>query len=158
MTPMKHGGWKHYKSTYQCWQDMKQRCLNKRHRQYKNYGGRGIYICDSWLSGFENFFQDMGEKPPGMTLDRIDNDGPYFKANCRWATPAQQRVNTRACVHLEFNGQRMTVEEWGRHIGRHPTTVRSRLRAGWTLSDILDPNTQFRGKYSAPRIYAAMKG
>jgi len=81
-------------ATYRAWNDMKKRCLNKTNKSYKYYGGRGITICERWLT-FENFLADMGVRPAGLSLDRIDNNGNYEPGNCRWTTHQQQMVNRR---------------------------------------------------------------
>lgn len=81
--------------TYKSYHAMKERCLNPNHQAYEFYGGRGIKICDRWLLSFENFLEDMGERPEERTLDRVDNDGDYTKMNCRWATKSQQNKNKR---------------------------------------------------------------
>lgn len=81
--------------TYTSWQSMKRRCLNPLHHRFVYYGGRGITICPEWQESFEQFLADMGERPPGTSLDRIDNDGNYEPANCRWATQSQQVSNRR---------------------------------------------------------------
>ena len=93
---LKHGhtsGGK-WSPTFRSWADMRTRCFNPNIKKFKNHGGRGITICDRW-DDFQNFLSDMGERPSGLTLDRIDNDGNYEPGNCRWATWSQQNKNRR---------------------------------------------------------------
>jgi hypothetical protein len=113
---------------------MKARCLNRNSPHFHNYGGRGITIAESWLT-FENFYRDMGEPAPGMTLERRDNDGPYSPENCRWATRAEQAINKRTNVFIEYQGLRLVIEEWGRRLGVRPRMLRKRLNAGWSVED-----------------------
>lgn len=80
---------------YYCYQDMKSRCLRKSHPSYKDYGGRGINICDRWLKSFWDFVEDLGDRPIGKSLDRIDNDLGYSPENCKWSTPKEQVDNRR---------------------------------------------------------------
>lgn len=81
--------------TYSSWCAMKGRCLNPNNHKYKDYGGRGITVCNEWVNSFESFLADMGEKPFGLSIDRLDVNGPYCKSNCKWSTPKEQANNKR---------------------------------------------------------------
>ena len=120
--------------TYSIWQAMRLRC----NRINQDYSCRGITYDERWDS-FENFYLDMGEVPKGMSIDRIDVNGNYNKENCRWATREQQANNTRANVFIEWNGKRQTRSQWERELNMKPTTLRSRLKTGWSLDRAMQP-------------------
>lgn len=88
-----------YSSEYRIWQGLKNRCLNSKGRDYKYYGGRGIKVCDRWRDSFLNFYEDMGERPEGTSLDRIDVNGDYNSDNCRWVNNIIQARNKRTPVN-----------------------------------------------------------
>lgn len=115
---------------YRSWMAMKNRCLNHRNNRYHIYGGRGIKVCESWMS-FKNFLADMGERPPGMTIERIETNGNYEPGNCRWATPKEQARNQRTNHIIEIKGVRKTVSEWTEIYGLNPKTVWSRIHYGF---------------------------
>ncbi len=101
----------HLEPEYRVWASMKFRCLNPNDEQFDDYGGRGISVDPSWAESFGAFISDMGRRPKGSTLDRIDNDGPYSKSNCRWASRAQQARNKTNNVWVIVCGERMIFED-----------------------------------------------
>jgi len=122
--------------TFKSWDTMRQRCNNPNDKKYRHYGGRGIVVCERW-SDFENFLADMGEKPDGMTIDRIDNDGNYEPGNCRWATLVQQARNKRNNVMLTYQGNTFCLAEWAVRTGLTYRTIHSRYKSGWPAARIL---------------------
>lgn len=126
--------------TYYSWEGMKKRCYNKKSNNYKNYGGRNpsITVCKRWLK-FENFLEDMGERPKNKTLDRIDNNGNYCKSNCRWATRKQQCRNTRQNRIILYNGKIQCSIEWAEELGIKPSTLRKRISRGDSAEKALRP-------------------
>lgn len=102
--------------TYSVWAAMIQRCTNERDANWGHYGGRGIGVCDRWLV-FDNFLADMGEKPEGLTIDRVDNSTGYSKENCRWASRHEQGRNTRANVWITVDGVSKLQVDWCRELG-----------------------------------------
>lgn len=123
--------------TYITWDSMIQRCQNPNNTYFEYYGGRGIKVCDRWES-FENFLEDMGERPNGKTLDRYpDKDGDYCPPNCRWATRKEQANNRRSNRWLAFNGKKMTVSQWADELKMNPLTLRNRLNNCWSVEKAL---------------------
>jgi hypothetical protein len=131
--PAIHGHSKPRSPEYNAWMHMVARCCDPRHKQYAEYGGRGITVCERWRDSFVNFLRDMGERPsPEHSLDRIDNDGPYDWANCRWATTVQQRNNNRYCRYVIYRERRMSIADAARMAGIvTPRLALKRLHAGW---------------------------
>ena len=116
--------------TYTTWENMKKRCLRPKNKDYKYYGGRGITICDEWHD-FNNFFNDMGEKPEGKTLDRIDTDKDYCKENCRWSTRKEQQNNQRRTVRVVFNCEVTSLGYLSVELGINAGTLHTRIKSGW---------------------------
>lgn len=127
-----------YTKTYSSWIEMNKRCNNKNHASYKWYGAQGISVCDSWKNSFVNFFEDMGECPIGMSIDRIDNDLGYSKENCRWATDKEQTHNRKCQEFYEHDGLKLTLPEWSEKLGINYRTLNSRIkRTGLSFSDAI---------------------
>lgn len=122
---------------YGIWKTMHQRCTNANREEYKNYGGRGIVVCERWKS-FESFLEDMGHPPKGLTLERQDNNGSYCKENCRWATRKDQLNNRRNNRTITAFGKTQSVTLWAQEKGIPVTTLRNRLfRAEMSAEDAL---------------------
>jgi hypothetical protein len=110
---------------YFTWGRMIQRCLSPNYHSYYLWGGRGIKVCDEWRD-FRNFYRDMGDIPDGYSLDRIDNNGNYCKANCRWATPREQRINNRHVIMVSVNGDSRCLKDWAKFLGMHYKNLHER--------------------------------
>lgn len=121
--------------TYRSWKAMRERCLIPTSKDFLRYGARGVTVCDRWANDFNAFLADMGKRPKGMSLDRIDTLGNYEPGNCRWATPAQQSANRLNTAFLTVNGETLPLSEWARRLGTTPSVLRDRKAAGWSDED-----------------------
>jgi hypothetical protein len=97
--------------------NMRRRCNYPTHGSYKDYGGRGIKVCERWNNSFENFYADMGDRPPGSQIDRIDNDGNYEPGNCQWSTRKEQNNNRRSNALFTYQGKTQTLQQWAEEYG-----------------------------------------
>lgn len=124
---------KSYHPLYGTWSAMLKRCFNSNHSHFHRYGGRGITVCERWMN-FENFAKDMGSRPEGMTLDRINNDSNYSPDNCRWASQLEQVKNRNFHKHL-FNGKKLTIPEISEIVGASAKMLRSRIKKGMSINE-----------------------
>jgi len=130
---------------YQCWVAMKKRCQNPKSSDYYLYGERGIKVCERW-SIFENFYADMGDKPEGMTIDRIDCNADYTPENCRWASITEQARNKRNTIKVTFNGVTKSLRDFCDELSLNCGTVMTRLtQQKWTVERALTTPT---GRFS----------
>jgi hypothetical protein len=113
------------------------RCKNPQHPSFKYYGAKGIVVCPEWKK-FENFLSDMGIRPEGTTLGRIDNSQGYYLANCRWETDLEQGQNRTNVELIEHEGKRLSLAAWARLIGIGNTTLHWRKNAGWTVPRLFE--------------------
>lgn len=117
------------------WKSMRQRCNNPNMPSYFRYGGRGISVCPQWAD-FWQFVSDMGPRPVGTSLDRIDNDGNYEPANCRWASKKEQQRNQRRAVYVTIEGAQYRAIELAERYGLKPDTIVSRAAKGMTFAQV----------------------
>lgn len=133
-----------YYPTYMVWANMKSRCGNPLNPEYKNYGGRGITFCDRWKL-FDNFLEDMGDKPANTSIDRIDNDGNYEPHNCRWATLDQQLMNRRNSIYITMGDKKYSLKELAIKHGIAYNTALIRYNKGYP-NDKIFTKENLRGR------------
>jgi hypothetical protein len=115
---------------------MRSRCNKRSNNRWKYYGGKGIKVCSRWEK-FQNFLDDMGEKPKGMTLERIRGRGNYTPSNCKWATPKEQALNRPSTRMFSIDGKTQCLSDWARQLNVQISAVRWRLNNGWSIKKAL---------------------
>jgi hypothetical protein len=139
----KHGLSRH--PIYNIWHGMHSRCKYPSNPMYKYYGGRGIRVCDRWKD-VALFYEDMGARPEGKSLDRIDNDGNYEPSNCRWATPKEQNRNSRRAHMITYQGETMCMFDWADRAGINRNTFSRRINGlGWSIQRAMTTPASTRG-------------
>ena len=133
---------------YWAWAHIKDRCNNEACKDYSLYGGRGIQVCDEWTNDFMAFrdWALANGYSEDLSIDRINVNGNYEPSNCRWATAVQQANNKRSNHRVQFNGETHTLTEWERITGIQQSTIRQRLKAGWSVERAL---TELASRYRA---------
>lgn len=124
--------------TYNIWTNMRQRCNNPKHPEYHFWGGRGISVCDEWDASFEAFFADMGECPPGMSIERKDNDKGYGPGNCLWASPKHQANNRRSNRMLTIAGETLSLAMWAERTGLAYGILLHRVARNWPVERLFE--------------------
>lgn len=122
---------------YSIWANIVQRCYNPKANHYEDYGGRGITMCDRWRTSFQHFYQDMGPRPEGMTVERENNNGNYEPGNCKWATMEEQHINTRVTIRITLNNETKLIKEWAEITGLSAVVIRDRFKRGHSPERIL---------------------
>ncbi len=149
-TNFRHGHTTTRTPEYISWVAAKGRCYNPKDPRFSDYGGRGIRVHDPWRRDFREFLSyliaTIGLRPPGMSIDRIDNDGDYAPGNIKWSTPKEQQNNKRGVVFLTFNGETKSTSQWADALGISRNTLGTRLRAGWTIKKALTTRLRRQGK------------
>jgi len=130
---------------YRIWNSMRQRCTNPNSTQWASYGGRGITVCDRWMT-FENFFEDMSPRPNGATLERKDNERGYEPGNVIWASRLVQANNRRTNIVITLGDESHTIAEWGRITGLGKAVIAKRLNGGWSTVKALTTQIQDTGR------------
>lgn len=141
----KHG--KHKTRLYKIWAAIKGRCFNKNNCAYKNYGARGITICDEWLNNYPAFekWANANGYNETLTIDRIDVNGNYCPNNCRWATKREQQNNRRNCHYITYKGETKTIAEWARTLHISHKRIEGRISRGWPIEKVFSKKN-YRGQ------------
>lgn len=124
--------------TYKSWSSMMQRCYNSNNPSYHDYGGRGIVVCSRWHD-FKMFFNDMGERPQNLSIERINNNLGYKPANCKWGTRQEQNNNTRRNRRITSAGETLTIAQWAERLDIDADTIYTRLFRGVPAASVLQP-------------------
>lgn len=124
---------------YAVWKSMKSRCCNKNNRSFHRYGGRGITICERWINNFHAFMEDMGERPKGFTLERIDNSKGYSPENCKWASRQEQQINRDVVNRFIVDGVEIVPALLAKELGLKSESIAIRVKKGLSISEILLP-------------------
>jgi hypothetical protein len=139
---------------YTIFEGMKNRCYNSNTPKYKNYGGRGIRVCEEWLNDFMNFYNWAMENgySDNLTIDRKDVDGDYCPTNCRWITDKEQRFNRTDTHYVTIKGVTKPITQWSKESGINHKTIALRIELGWNEEDLLNPTKEtmkieFKGEY-----------
>lgn len=146
----KHG--MHKDRVYRVWTSMRARCRNPNDSSFHNYGGRGIKVCERWDKSFSNFVADMGTRPRGFDIDRIDNDKDYCPENCRWISRRQNLLNTRITRMITFNGETLPMRVWAERYGLKHTTLKYRIDSGVPVELALTASPHKAGRRKAAEI------
>ena len=141
------------KREYSSWYNMKERCYTIDNINYKNYGGRGIKVCDRWLNSFENFIEDMGERPEGTSIDRIDNNGNYEPSNCKWSTQKEQMRNFRKNVYVTYKRKKvLLIELCEKHNISYSRVYNRIFTHGWDIDKALTTSIRGHKPYKSRNI------
>lgn len=134
------------KRLYEIWKGMKRRCYDVKRKEYKNYGGRGIEVCDEWANNFSAFYTWALENGynNALTIERNDVNGNYEPSNCRWATKKEQANNRRDNQFLTYNGKTQTIAQWAKELNINQNTLRNRIQKGWSDGEIFSKSVQSR--------------
>lgn len=140
---------------YATWSGMKQRCYNVKSEKYPHYGGRGVRVCDRWLHDLQAFAKDMGEKPVGYSIDRIDNNGDYTPENCRWSTRSQQARNRTNTLTVTIEGITYRATDLSDDVGVSVSVIVRRATRGLSYAEVVSPARTKRTRESIDRAIAA---